>query len=187
MTIYENVTDFNIDEATAVALGKFDGDHIGHQRLFEELRDVAAANNLKTLVFTFSSVSPEIPQSVMTKLSLMSLEERRQTLKEEKIDYIIEYPFNPNVAAMEAEEFLSDVLIKRCNMKYIVGGPDISFGKNRRGNVDFLKDNAQAFGYGVSVIEKLKNDHGEDISSTMIKDLLIKGMFTEADLLLHRR
>ena len=186
MTVYENIREFHIDEPTAVAIGKFDGDHIGHQYLFEELRKVAAENGLKTLVFTFNYDSREIP-SFASKLNLITNAERRAKLKEEKIDYIIEYPFDTNTAAIEADDFLRTILIGQCNMKYIVGGYDISFGKNRAGNADMLRKYSPIYGFGTSIIGKLKNDHGEEISSTMIRNLIEEGKLTEAYSLLDRR
>lgn len=186
MIVYEKIRDFHIDEPTAVAIGKFDGDHIGHQYLFEELRRVAAENSLKTLVFTFNYDSREIP-SFMTKLNLITFVERREKLKQEKIDYVIEYPFDTNTAVIEAEDFLRETLIGKCNMKYIVGGYDISFGKDRKGNADMLRKYSSIYGYGTSIIGKLKNDHGEEISSTMIRNLIEEGKLTEAYSLLDRR
>ncbi|MDO5140361.1 MAG: tRNA pseudouridine(55) synthase TruB [Eubacteriales bacterium] len=130
---------------TAVAIGKFDGAHIGHQALFRELRRAAERDRLKTLVLILR----------FGKSGIMSREDRKQKLAELGIDYCIELDFTDELKNMSAEDFLSQILIGRFNMKTIVAGKDVSFGRNKAGNAEFLHEHASEYGYKVDLIDKV--------------------------------
>ena len=139
---------FRIIAPTAVAIGKFDGTHIGHQALLKELKKLADRNRLKTCVIMFR----------FAKSSVLSDTERKRKMYELGIDYCIELQFDDRMRNMSAEDFLEKILIGRYNMKAIAGGEDVSFGKDRRGNADFLREHAAEYGYSVHLIKKISID-----------------------------
>jgi len=165
MEIISNNPNFKVDSPTVVAIGKFDGDHIGHQKLFSVMRDIKANEGLQSAALTFAFFdSPQIS----------TILEKRERLEVENLDYLIEYPFTDAVRTMEAEDFLKDILIGRLNMKHIVAGPDCSFGHNRRGNVQLLQKYALEYGYKVTIIDKIMYQD-QIISSSLIRDLINEG------------
>ena len=172
MKIYHNNEQINITESTAVAIGKFDGEHIGHRKLIEVLKDTAKRMNISTAIFTFSS--PVNENDISYKGQISTYDERNDKLAYSGIDYIVEYPFNHDIATIEAEDFVKDILVKSMHMKAIVAGPDCSFGYQRRGNVDMLVKLGKIYGFETIIIDKEKDD-GIDISSTYIKELLSQG------------
>ena len=162
-----------IDEAirvvtpTAVAIGKFDGTHIGHRALLRELRKAAEKHRLRSLVLI---IEPE-GKTVQEK------EERRETLLSLGIDYVIELPLTDQMMHMSAEDFMTEILIKKLSMKYLVGGKDISFGYQKRGNEEFLRTHAAEYGFHFRLIEKVELAESEDreLSSTRLRKELFSG------------
>ena len=169
---------------TAVSIGKFDGTHIGHQALFRELRKTAEELHLRTLVLILK----------FGKTTVLPDEDRKQKLYDLGIDYCIELEFTEEMKNMSAEEFLEKVLIGRFHMKAIVAGKDVTFGRGKAGNADFLYANAEKYGYAVKLIEKVTaedtglktNGTGEshEISSTMLRECIRNGEMERAAVLL---
>jgi len=163
---------------TAVAIGKFDGTHIGHQALLRELRKTCESQRLRSLILI------TVPEGK----TIDGVEERRNRLLSMGIDYVITLPLTEEIRHMSPEDFLKDLLIKRYSMKYLVGGKDICFGYMRRGNAEFLKEHAAEYGFHFKLIDKvfLKETFGAantgentEISSTLLKEVLREGKMEE--------
>lgn len=158
---------------TAVAIGKFDGTHIGHQLLLRELRKAAEKQRLRSLVLL---ILPE-------EKSIEDREEHRNRLLSMGIDYVIELPLTAELKAMSAERFLSEILLGKCCMRYLVGGTDLAFGHNKQGNAEFLAEKAAEYGFHYKLIDKLelrsgllKNKEKEtEVSSTLVREYLSAG------------
>ncbi len=175
--------DFRL-ENTAVALGKFEGLHRGHQLLFDEIKK-QKAEGLKSVVFTFDMPPRSALSGNKSYQQIYTKEERRLLLEEMQIDILIEHPFTREFAAQTPEEFVRNVLVEKTGAKKIVVGKDFRFGKKRSGDVNLLKELAPKYGYELIVIEKLQMGH-KDVSSTRIRAHLEKGEMEEAELLLGR-
>lgn len=175
--------DFHL-ENTAVALGKFEGLHRGHQLLFDEIKKQKKAG-LKSVVFTFDMPPRSALSGDQSYQQIYTKEERRFLLEEMHIDILIEHPFTKEFAAQTPEEFVRDVLVKKAGAKVIVVGSDCRFGRKRSGDVELLKELAPKYGYELVVIEKLRMGH-KDVSSTRVRAHLEKGEMEEASLLLGR-
>ena len=182
MKIWSGTTDVRIEEPTVVAIGKFDGEHKGHRKIFDRVKKMAAEEGIATAVFTFET-PPSAVVNGLPKEMINTNEERRQKLQEAGIDYVVEYPFTPEIASMTGEEFVLDVLLKKMNMQAIVAGPDCSFGKNRSGNAALLTAMGPKYGFRTLIIRK-EQDGGRDISSTYIREELRKGNIEKANRLL---
>lgn len=135
----------SIRTGTAVAIGKFDGSHIGHQKLFCELKKLAQEKRLKTCVLILNNGQ---------KL-LESRGRRREEILSFGIDYVIELPFTEELKHMPAEEFLQKILVDKLSMRAMVAGEDVSFGFQKAGNAAFLKALAPKYGYVLKLIPKL--------------------------------
>ena len=174
MIIISNNLDFVLNEPTVLAIGKFDGDHIGHQKLFSTMREIKANEGLAIAAFTFAFSNSQL---------ITSVEEKRKRLENEGVDYLIEYPFNDSIKEINAKVFLTDVLLSKLKMKHIVAGTDCSFGHNREGNVEFLHRFSKELNYDVTIIDKVKYNDTE-ISSTLIRELINEGFVEKVNTLI---
>ncbi len=172
MKIIENTTEFYIEEATAAAIGKFDGFHRGHQKLLGQLRQ-QQEQGLKSVVFTFVP-SPAAFFSSSPVKELSTIEEKRRIFEKAGVDYLIEYPFHQEIADMEPEVFVKEVLAGRLRAKCVVAGEDVSFGKKGAGNYHLLQELASNCGYQVILIEKVSYQD-KDVSSTYVREEVRKG------------
>lgn len=166
MEIISNTTDFYLNKETAVAMGKFDGIHIGHRRLLEEILK-QKRKGLSSCVFTFDP-----PPSVLFGQSdgreLTTRREKRILFERMGVDILIEFPLNKSTAAMEPAEFARRVLAGRMNARFIAAGTDLSFGAKGLGNAELLMRMGPACGFRVRTIEKVC--FGEDeVSSTYVR------------------
>lgn len=167
---------------TVVSIGKFDGEHKGHRKILDTMREIAAREGCATAIFTFGT-PPAAVVGGERRPQITTNEERREKLAAAGIDYLVEYPFTPEIAAMSGEDFLRQVLIGKMNMKYIVAGPDCAFGRNRSGNVSLLRTLGPKLGFSACIIEK-EQDAGRDISSSYIREELKSGNMEKANALL---
>lgn len=186
MKCYINTTDFRIDEPTVLTIGKFDGEHIGHQKVFAQMQKHAKAQNIKTAVFAFHTAPSAILGNQEPAL-ITTNAERNQRFARLGIDYLVEYPFNKEISMMEGEDFLRDILIAKMNMKAIVAGSDCAFGHNKSGNASLLERFAKEFGYSVYIIEKERDENRREISSSLIRAELESGNIENANRLLGRK
>ncbi len=177
MQIIENTTEFHIDEPTAVAIGKFDGIHLGHRALFEKLNEQKEAG-LKTCVFSFYP-SPSVLFGGKDEPSLFTREEKRLAMEEMGVDHFIEFPFTLKTAATDPEDFIKKVLKESLNAHYIVAGNDVSFGKGGRGNAKLLQSESLRYGYEMEIVDKVMWKDKE-ISSTLVRDMIRESRMEEA-------
>lgn len=184
MEYIHGTEDFKLERSSAVTLGKFDGVHLGHQKLISIVKEKAEEQGLLSVMFTFDRIPLSIcPQKNQHFLSTNS--ERRMLCENYGIDVEVEYPFTTTLMNMEPEEFVSDILINKLKAKVIVVGTDYCFGRDRSGNVEFLISNAAKYGYETIVVEKEKFQD-KDISSTYVREELKLGHMETVNVLLNR-
>lgn len=180
MICFDKIEQFHISEPTALTIGKFDGLHRGHEELIRRLME-KKAGGWKTVVFTF-----DIPPKKLTEgegMRLLSTNAEKEALFEERgLDYLLRCPFTPQIMCMEPERFV-EWIVSELNVKSIVVGEDCGFGHNRRGNAALLAQLAPRYGYELEVVKKLQFD-GRDISSTYIREEILKGNMETAAMLL---
>lgn len=154
---------------TAVALGKFDGIHLGHQLLIDGLREERSFGR-QALVFTFGQ-NPKDVLSGGTRKSIYTSEEKAFYFSRLGIDILLEYPFTKEFASCPPEVFVKDCLVRQLGVGSIYVGEDFHFGRGRSGNVGLLKQLGEEFGFEVHALQK-KTLHGKVVSSTVIRDML---------------
>ena len=160
--------------STCVAIGKFDGIHLGHQKLIKEM---VKENSLLPVVFTFSFASEVFLKNVQR---ILSDEERREKFRSLGVEILVEYDLNADTCKIMPEDFVRDILIKRLHVKKIFCGPDLSFGYMGKGNVELLKQMSSELDIQVCVVEKVKYG-GLPISSTRIRKAIENGNQKKAD------
>lgn len=164
MKIIKGTTEFQIQEETAISLGKFDGFHQGHQLLVDRVLQ-KKREGLKSLIFTFDFGNRPV---------LLLPEERRRMLGKRGVDYLLECPFVESISHMEAEKFVREILVRRLHVRYLAVGTDFRFGYQRRGDYRLLERLSAECGYQVEVVEKACYQ-GEEISSSRIRRELEQG------------
>ncbi len=180
---YITEEEFHINHS-AVALGKFEGIHRGHQLLLNAIRH-PDNTELQSVVFTFSTPPAVLLKHAEGYQTIYTKEERHEILEQLGMDVLIEYPFTREFAAQTPEEFIKNILVKKVGAKLIVVGEDFHFGKKRSGSVRDLEAYAGECGYELRVIPKLQME-GEDVSSTRIRRCLAAGQMEKASMLLGR-
>ena len=165
---------------TAVTIGNFDGVHLGHQAMINQLKDLAKEQNLKTVVMIFEPQPLEFFKSYDAPPRISSLREKVEYLTELGIDYIAIAKFDNVFRSLSAEAF-ADILKYKLNTKSLVLGEDHHFGKNRQGNSQFLRN----YGFHVTDLQNIEVD-GERVSSTLIRETLQGGNLARAAQLLGR-
>ena len=171
-------------ENTAVALGKFEGIHRGHQLLLDEIIK-QKENGLQSVVFTFDMPPRSVLKGERDYQQIYTKEERHLLLERQNIDILIEHPFTREFASLEPEDFVRHVLMEKTGAKAVVVGTDFRFGRKRAGDIHLLEKMAKECGFQLIIVDKLKIDH-EDVSSTRIRSLLKEGQMEEAERLLGR-
>ena len=178
MIIIDGTKEIEYGGMTKIAIGKFDGIHLGHQRLIGEM--ISEDDGLKSLVFTFTKESePFLKDSGR----ILSKEERRKKFEALGVDYLVEFELNETTAKTEPEDFARNILKNRLHCKKLVCGPDLSFGYKGRGDVELLKSMEAELGIEVKVVEKLQYK-GADISSTRIRTAIKNGDDQDAKFML---
>ena len=177
MRIISGTTQFKIEEGTAVAIGKFDGLHLGHRRLLKEILR-QKEDGLKAAVFTFDP-SPEVFFGMNPSRELSTNEEKRALFREIGIDILVEFPFNRMTAATPPEDFVVDILCRRMNARFVAAGTDLSFGAMGKGNFALMSSLSRHLGFEARKIDKIERN-GKVISSTLIRRYVEEGNMEEA-------
>ncbi len=181
MKIISETTDFCLEEKTAVAIGKFDGIHLGHRCLLNEILE-QKNKGLKACVFTFSP-APAVFLGYSDGKELSTTKEKRRIFEAMGVDVLVEYPMNETTAKMPAETFLSEVFVKQLNAGFIAAGYDVSFGAKGAGNLQLLEEMSIEHGYEIKIIDKVCIE-GKVVSSTSIREEVEKGNMEQVKTLL---
>lgn len=164
----ENAKQFHIAN-TAIALGKFDGIHVGHQLLIDGLIQ-EKSNGKNALVFTFGSSPADVLFDDVKKY-IYSQEEKAYYFSKLQVDVLLEYPFTKEFAGITPKDFVEQCLVKQLGVRSIYVGEDFRFGNKRSGDVNVLKLLGEEYGFEVHAIPK-KTQHGNVVSSTVIRKML---------------
>jgi riboflavin kinase/FMN adenylyltransferase len=168
-----------------VAMGTFDGVHLGHQKLLEKLKEKAKAVNGESVVITYYHHPLETIHKTTFPYLLTEKDKKEELIKKLGIDYVLYLDFNEKMAQMEPEKFLKDIIIDEVKAKELIVGYDTHFGKNRAGEYEFLKKNEARFGYTIEFVEPFKIEN-MIISSSIIRDFIREGDIIDALKLLGR-
>jgi riboflavin kinase / FMN adenylyltransferase len=168
-----------------VALGNFDGFHLGHQAVAGEAIRQAKAAGRPAIIATFDPhpvrfFAPHVPFFRLT-----TLEQRQRLFEEAGADAMLVFGFDAELAGTSAEDFVVKLLVERLGLSGVVTGEDFTFGKGRGGNVDVLRELGAARGLSATAMGPVV-DEGGVISSSRIRDALKAGDCATATRLLTR-
>ncbi len=170
---------------TALTIGVFDGVHIGHRMILEELKSLSSESGLKNIVITLSPDPEEIlhPQTPFTILT--SIEDKISELQELDIDYCYILETNEKLLSYSAVEFFEKFIYKKFFPSLIVIGEDFRFGKNKEGDINLLEELAGKYNFRLYVLPFLKMK-GAKVGSSRIRKALIDGDIESASYMLGR-
>lgn len=165
---------------TAIALGKFDGIHLGHQLLINGLLREKQKGQ-QALVFTFGNSPSEVLMGGAKK-NIYTAEEKAYYFSKLGIDILLEYPFTKEFASCSPEDFVLHCLVRQLGVRSVYVGSDFRFGKGRSGNIALLQSLGEQYHFEVNVLAK-KTLHGKIVSSTAIRDMLESHLYVANEML----
>ncbi len=185
MKVYKDIYSVNIRNPF-VTVGIFDGVHLGHQLIFDRLKELAKSNEGETVVITFWPHPKTVVETSDYEIKLInSLEEKINLIEEQGIDHFIILPFTKVFSQLSSETFIEHFLYQTLKIKGLVVGFDHKFGRDREGNFEVLMQYAQNFNFIIQKIDALSV--GEiKISSTSIRNALLEGNIELANSYLSR-
>ncbi len=162
------------DRGASVAIGNFDGVHIGHCTVIDLARNAAKAHDAPLGILTFEPHPRQYFAPDAPPFRLMGAEARAHRLEKLGVKRLYEINFNAALSALTPREFAQNVIKDGLGLTHVVVGADFCFGKGRAGNATHLKDFGAEMGFGVTIAELLKGDRGQ-VSSTAIRTALSEG------------
>lgn len=177
-------SDTSLLHSSALAIGIFDGVHLGHQKIMKYLNQTAEKKKLTSAVLTFHPHPIDILKKSTIKM-LQTIEQRIQEIKKFGIDTIWIIPFTKEFAGLSRDEFVRQIIVKKSKAEEIIVGENFYFGKNREGDINFLREAGRDYKFNVHSIASVKKD-GETISSSRIRFDLEHGDLKHANLFLGR-
>jgi len=169
-----------------VTIGNFDGIHLGHQALLDKVRIQSKLHKIPSLVISFEPHPPEFFSKNRPAVArLTRMREKFNALAQFEVDQFLVLRFNDWLANLSAEDFIRQVLSKGVNAKHVVVGDDFRFGRQRQGDIDFLKRVGANYGITAEAMESIVIDD-ERVSSTAIRQALAQGDQVLAEKLLGR-
>lgn len=173
MQLIQGTRKFKLDKPCAAAIGKFDGIHRGHQKLLENIIK-QKEKGILAAVFTFDP-PPAVFFGGAERRWLTTKEEKRRIFKRLGIDVLIEFPLTEETAEMPPQQFIEEILIGQMNTIYLSAGADVTFGRGGEGDRRMLSEYGKRFGYTFEIVDKIREEGGMEISSSLIRRELEEG------------
>ncbi|BAC14827.1 riboflavin kinase : FMN adenylylate transferase (riboflavin biosynthesis) [Oceanobacillus iheyensis HTE831] len=156
-----------------MAVGFFDGVHLGHQELLKHAKELARKQNILFTAMTFSPHPDEVLKGDKNRKYLMSLSQKIKKMESIGVDKLFVMEFDYTFASLLPAEFIQKYIVNS-NTKHVVVGFDFTFGFKAQGNTTYLQKESEKLGFGLSVIPK-KTYLQEKISSTLVRGLIQEG------------
>lgn len=169
--------------ATVIALGTFDGLHLGHTDVIDTAKDYAERSGLKLAVFTFSNHPLALIRPDLVPVRIISAEEKIKLLESFGVDYLINIPFTEDFAALSPDEFLDRLAC--FNYRCLVVGENFTYGFLGSGKTETLERSGRKNGFDV-IVRPLVKMNGNVVSSTGIRNLIQAGHIEYANRMLGR-
>lgn len=168
-----------------ITLGNFDGVHLGHQRIFQALKDEAKRIHGTDIIITFFPHPLKVLFPERAPHLITTLDERLRLIQACGNEIIVCIPFTRKFSNLSAERFVREILVQKFGVKEVLVGQDARFGKDREGDVDFLRESGKKFDFSVQEIEPVQI-RGMETNSTRIRRCVQEGKFRESASMLGR-
>ena len=183
MKIIENLKNYTEKTAKVLSLGMFDGVHLGHVSIINQLKEIAQKYDLETAILTFWPHPRKVFNPNDELHLLNTLDEKIALLEKAGIEVVFLQEFDENFRNLTGEEFIELILVEKLNVKHVIIGYDHVFGKNKSGNFDLLQQLSEKLGYDVAQLKAVK-EGDFNISSTKIRNCLGNGNIIGANKML---
>lgn len=170
----------------AVAIGNFDGVHLGHREVIGEAGWIAKAHRIPWVVLTFEPHPRMVFKPDQDPFRITPFRIKARHIEEMGVDDLVVLQFDMDFASRKAEDFIQDVLIDGLAAKHVVCGYDFYFGAKRQGNPDMLLHKGRELGFGFTCVNPVSDDGNQAYSSTRVRDCLYAGKPKEAAEVLGR-
>jgi len=185
MKTYSNANLIRKHQKGVLAIGNFDGLHLGHQKVINEGKRKAKKNKLPFGVMTFEPVPVMFFNKKIKNHRINSLEQKKTHLKKLKLDFLIIIKFNKKFSSQSAEEFIKKIIFKKTKCKFLYVSKNFKFGFKRQGNIKTLKKFEKKYDFKNIVTKPFKKNN-KVISSTFIRKKIRLGKIVEINKLLNR-
>ena len=185
MKIYRNTNLKNKHSKGVLAIGNFDGIHLGHQKVIREAKQQANKNKLPFGIMTFEPMPVMFFNKKIKNHRINSLDQKINQFKKLKLDFLIIRKFDKKFSRLTAEKFIEKIIFKKTKCKYLYVSNNFRFGFKRKGNIRTLKKFGKKFNYKNLIIKPFKKKNNV-ISSTLIRKKIREGKIKEANKLLNR-
>lgn len=172
-------------DSSVLTIGNFDGVHLGHQKLLNELVQTAKKLHTKSVVCTFKPHPRVILMPTQPVHRLFDYRDQAEMMEKLNVDFLVEEKFSKDLSLMTAEAYLESYIERFYKPKHLVVGYDFIFGNQRSGNTDFLNEFCRRKGWGLTVVPAYEKD-GQIVSSSQIRKLLEHGDLKKAEEYLGR-
>lgn len=172
-------------QSCVATIGNFDGIHLGHQKILQQVTEQAFSLKLPSLVITFEPLPPEYFLKEKAPSRLLSLREKIVLLKKQYIDQVVCLRFNSTLANLPAEQFISDILVKQLRIKTLIVGDDFHFGHKRQGDLTLLQRLGKIHNFNVTHTQTVLFNN-KRIGSSWVRTALAEGNLALASQLLDR-
>ena len=181
-----STTSFN-EPGLNLAIGNFDGVHVGHQVVIKKLVKESKKINFKSAILSFMPHPRQYFTNNYEDFNIIDENEKITLFKNLNIDYYISLKFDSNLASLSPEKFIQDILVEKLKVKNITVGYDFKFGKDRKGNTDLLQKLSNQYNYKVSIIDQIKSEKDSLVySSSLIRKKIKEGDFEGVSSMLGR-
>ncbi len=170
---------------TVLTIGNYDGVHLGHQKILSMVLERAKEINGTSMVMTFEPHPVKVLAPERNIKLLTTSEEKARLIEATGIDVLLIVNFNKEFANMLPDDFIDEVLVKKLNVKEIIVGTNYAFGKHKKGTIDLLRRRGEKYGFQVKAVRNAMV-HGNIISSSTVRSLLLKGAVHEVSNYLGR-
>ena len=172
-----------IPSPSVITIGSFDGVHLGHQSLLQQMNDFAHQNNYKSVVVTFDPHPQEVLQTNPNFFLINSFEQKITLFEKFGIDTVFVIPFSTEFAQKSASEFFLSYIFPKINVKAIFIGPNHHFGKKREGNANILTRLCKKKNIELIMAQEFKVD-GVEVRSTRIRKYIKQNDWQNAEMLM---
>lgn len=185
MILIQNI-DKNVEPGGIFALGNFDGIHLGHKEIIENVKKLAKKNKSYSGVIVFEPHPRKFFMKDKNNFYLSDIKTKKYLLESLGLDSCIVLEFNEKLAKQNPEEFVEEIIFKKIKPSHLIVGYDFRFGNKRSGNSDDLLRLCSKYNISVSIVDKQLKD-GTVLSSSIVRDLIQEGDFKKAELLLGHK
>lgn len=180
MKIIKNLHDYSPKTPLALSIGMFDGVHRGHQTIIKNLNIAAQNKDLESAILTFWPHPRTVFSSNDDLKLLNTIEEKTYLLEKNNVEHLFLKEFDEEFRNLTGEEFVTQILVEKLNVKHLIIGHDHTFGKNRSGDFNLLQKMSSELGFDVVQVEAV-DFQDRHISSTQIRNALMNAQITAAN------